>query len=71
MRFKVNDIVRIAKGTRYYIDIYNRNPRDTNGIIQCINDYGGHNITVKWDNDNSACYEEIDLRLRMRNNEQN
>lgn len=59
--FKVGDVVRIRKGTRYYIGNVN-NPKDTDGTIRKIdNTY----IYVKWPDYPSNSYLPKDLELAI------
>jgi len=58
--FKVGDIVRIKKSSRYYGTGYN-NPKDINGKIFKIRDDG--RIRVEWDNGDINSYKTEDLEL--------
>lgn len=62
--FKIGDIVRIDKLSEYYNgSIYN--PKDINGTVTSINNYGKHNIRVRWNNksNTSNSYRPGDLIL--------
>lgn len=68
MRFKVGDIVKISKQSRFY-GRSKRDPKDIEGEVIRNDIYGPYSIRVKWYNKETFIYREKDLRLVRRNNE--
>lgn len=59
---KVNDRVKIAKTSKYYRELDKNNPIDAVGnITKIIDGYLG--ISVRWDNGKPNSYNECDLEL--------
>ena len=67
IRFQLDDIVKIAKTSRFYNDGCNHNPKDVEGRVTNMDEF---HITVTWIvNDRSyddIMYEDKDLRLVRR-----
>lgn len=58
--FKVGDIVKIRKDSKYYLGEYS-NPKDISGKIDAIFTYS--DIWVKWSNGAENCYSQRDLEF--------
>lgn len=61
--FKIGDKVKISNNSIFYRNNDKGNPKDIEGVIRSIGDYGGLNIAVDWTNENSNSYSKSDLIL--------
>lgn len=61
--FKVDDIVRIKRGSRYYTgDKYSYNPMDVTGVVyQVLDRCNPPIVRVNWSNGNNNNYRSYDL----------